>query len=437
MRTSRRRQGADVWPGFVDALSSILLVFVFMVLIFVAGQFSLTELLTGRDKALAQLNAQIGKLADTLSLEIEKGAEREEQIELLQVRLKASLAEREELQMQLAEAQRRSTLSKQALDAVVAKLTQSEETIKADKEQLELKLREIASLQEDINALRELREKLEAQVAAQTTDLGAERDRSKALEARLADEQERTRLAQKEIDQRNIRLQELTARIASVDQALVEEKRLSADGRAQVELLNTQIAALREQLSSLAKALELSQSKVAEQKVQIDDLGAKLNLELARKVKELGQYRSEFFGKLREVLGNLPDIRIVGDRFLFQSELLFDSGSAEIGPGGRRQMVQLADTLKQVAAKIPPEVDWVLQIDGHTDRRPIRTEQFPSNWELSTARALSIVRFLIDQGIPANRLAAAGFGEFNPIDAGEGEEALKRNRRIEIKLTNR
>jgi chemotaxis protein MotB len=332
MRTSRRRQGADVWPGFVDALSSILLVFVFMVLIFVAGQFSLTELLTGRDKALAQLNAQIGRLADTLSLEIEKGAEQEEQIETLQGRLKATLAEREQLLLQLAEVQRQGTLSKQELDAAVAKLMASEQTIQADKEQIELKLREIASLQEDINALRTLREQLEAQVAAQSGDLGAARDRSQALEARLADEQERTRLAQKAIDDRDIRLQELSARIASVDQALVDEKNLSAEGRAQVDLLNTQIAALREQLSSLSAALDLSQTKVAEQKVQIDELGSKLNLELARKVKELGQYRSEFFGKLREVLGNLPDIRIVGDRFLFQSELLFDSGSAEIGP---------------------------------------------------------------------------------------------------------
>ena len=202
-------------------------------------------------------------------------------------------------------------------------------------------------------------------------------------------------------------------------------------------MLNRQIAAMRQQLARLAAALEASEAKSKEQNVQIVNLGKRLNAALASRVEELARYRSEFFGRLREALGDIEGVRIEGDRFVFQSEVLFPSASADLAPQGQTQIAQLATTLKQVAARIPPEIDWVLRVDGHTDRLPIRTAQFPSNWELSAARAISVVKFLIGLGLPPHRLAATGFAQHRPIDAGNTPEALSRNRRIEFKLTGR
>jgi chemotaxis protein MotB len=171
--------------------------------------------------------------------------------------------------------------------------------------------------------------------------------------------------------------------------------------------------------------------------VEIAALGQRLNAALASRVQELARYRSEFFGRLREALGDQPDIRIVGDRFVFQSEVLFETGSAELEAEGQAQLRRVADVLKDVARRIPPDIDWILQVEGHSDRIPIATPLYPSNWELSSARAMSVVRLLIEQGIPAAKLSAAGFGEFHPIGAGNDAAALRRNRRIEIKLTQR
>jgi chemotaxis protein MotB len=197
------------------------------------------------------------------------------------------------------------------------------------------------------------------------------------------------------------------------------------------------LAALREQLAQVQKALDIANIAIESKDVEIKDLGARLNLALADKVNELTRYRSEFFGKLRAALGNRADIQIVGDRFVVPSELLFPSASDELNPTGTQQLNQLAATLKEVTAQIPPDIDWVLRIDGHTDHRPISTGRFPSNWELSSARAIAIVKFLSNAGIAPRRLAANGFGEFHPLDSGSSEEALARNRRIEIQLTNR
>ena len=202
-------------------------------------------------------------------------------------------------------------------------------------------------------------------------------------------------------------------------------------------MLNRQLAAVREQLAKLSTALDVSNAKVKDKDRKIADLGKQLNLALANKVSQLEKYRSEFFGKLREALGNRPDIRIVGDRFVVPTDILFDSASAELNPEAQAQLVKLAHTLNEVAAEIPSSMDWVLRIDGHTDRRPIHTAEFPSNWELSTARAVAIVKYLVVQGIPATRLSANGFGQFQPIDPADTPEAYAKNRRIEIKLTNR
>ncbi|HEY5732546.1 MAG TPA: peptidoglycan -binding protein, partial [Methyloceanibacter sp.] len=218
---------------------------------------------------------------------------------------------------------------------------------------------------------------------------------------------------------------------------LDQQKRITNEALAKVEILNQQLAALRLQLAELQEALDASEAKDKESQVKIADLGQRLNVALAKKVQELARYRSDFFGKLREVLGSRPDFQVVGDRFVFASDVLFDSGSADLKPEAMPQIDKLADALKQLETQIPEDIAWVMRIDGHTDIRPITNAFFASNWELSSARAISVARYLIDRGVPPNRLVAAGFGEFQPLQAGDSDEALAKNRRIELKLTER
>ncbi len=431
MLTSRRnRHTTDAWPGFVDALASVLLVFIFMLMIFVLGQYFLTDVLLGRDRALDQLRQEIAQLAERLSMSESTRSAQQQQIITLQGRLEVTLTERETLTRRLAdsEALRRA----------------AEQRVATSEQALELTLLELASLLQDIAALQTLRQQLEREVAAlvssgeqRQSELGALRDRSQVLEARLAASEERTLLAQRTVEQRQIRIADLSAQIEETAQALREEQQLSARRRDEVRELQRQMIALQEQLSAIAHALELAQETVGVQQVELEQLTQRLNLELARKVEELSRYRSEFFGRLREVLGDHPDIHIEGDRFTFQSELLFDSAAAELGRAGEEQLRKLAATVNELLGAIPQDIEWVLRIDGHTDKRPIRSARFPSNWELSTARAISIVRFLVEQGIPPERLAATGFAEFHPLDEAENAQAYSRNRRIEIKLTGR
>ncbi|MBV8840223.1 MAG: peptidoglycan -binding protein, partial [Alphaproteobacteria bacterium] len=215
------------------------------------------------------------------------------------------------------------------------------------------------------------------------------------------------------------------------------QKSATSRAMAQVELLNQQIAALRRQLSAIEGALEASEAKDKESQAKLADLGQRLNLALAQRVQELSRFRSEFFGRLRTILGNRPDIRVVGDRFVFQSEVFFDAGSAAVRPEGKAELDKLAGALAELEKQIPADLPWVLRIDGHTDVRPIASAQFPSNWELSAARAISVVQYLISKGISPQRLVAAGFGEFQPLDTAQNEDAYRRNRRIELKLTER
>jgi chemotaxis protein MotB len=339
----QRRLGIDIWPGFVDALSQLLIVIIFVVMIFTAAQFYLTSALRGTETKVTEMSRVIANLTEQLNL---------------------TKKERDDLKVSLAE---RSS----ELDASIA-----------------------------------ARDQMQADIA----DLTARVDESRST-------------ARNELENRDVEMQQK-------DAALRAQRDLTA-------LLNQQIAALREQLSRISAALDLSEQKAKDQDVQIADLGKRLNAALASKVQELASYRSEFFGRLREILGNRQDIRIVGDRFVFQSEVLFEPGSADLGPEARRELGLLGGALRDISAKIPAEIAWVLRVDGHTDRRPISTAQFPSNWELSTARATAVVKYLVEQGIPPDRLAAAGFGEFQPIYAGASDDAFRKNRRIEFKLTER
>jgi chemotaxis protein MotB len=336
---ARRERGVEYWPGFVDALSTLVLGIVFLLSTFVVMQFYLSQEVTGKDQALARLNAQIAELTQLLSME------------------------------------------------------------KTGK----------ASLEETLSTLR-----------ASLTAAEGERDRFKGLYEGLGSG-----------------AADAEGKVTALSGQLNSEKQISARALAQVELLNQQIAALRRQLAALEDALEASEKKDKEAQGRIADLGQRLNVALAQRVQELSRYRSEFFGRLRAILGNRQDIRVVGDRFVFQSEVLFDTGSAAIRPEGKVELDKLAGALSELEKQIPPEIAWVLRIDGHTDMRPISSAQFPSNWELSSARAISVVQYLISRGISPQRLVAAGFGEFQPLDTGTSEEAYRRNRRIELKLTER
>jgi chemotaxis protein MotB len=416
-----RRSSIDIWPGFVDALAQLLMVIIFILLVFTAGQFYLGVALSGRDQALRQLQQHVDELANLLAIERSANDELRSSTTELSTQLKSVLAERDQLTGKLRDA-----------DAVVS----------ADKEKIDLQLRELESLRRDLAALKSVRAELEAKVASlaqQQAQEGAAalRDRAKELEARLASEQEKTSLAQKEIEARDVRLANFGRRAEGAEQALSGEKEVSRKALARVDELNAQITTLREQLSRIATALDVSEAKAKEQQGQIVELGKRLNLALVNKVEELARYRSEFFGRLREILGDRPDIRIVGDRFIFQSEVLFAPGSAELGDNAKKELAPVITALKELSAKIPPDINWILRVDGHTDRRPISNSQFASNWELSTARAISVVRFAIEEGVPAARLAAAGFADKQPLDPRNAEDAYRRNRRIELKLTER
>jgi chemotaxis protein MotB len=312
-----------------------------------------------------------------------------------------------------------------------------------DEETLKQQMLTIASLNEDISALQQVREQLEQEVgdlaaalASRDRELGVVRDRSMRLAARLADQTETTLLAQEKIEEQDIRIQALSAVLASQKESIEKEQQLSVSARAEVALLTDQISRLRDQLEVIKTALTEAEAASEKKDARIEDLGKQLNIALARKVHELTQYRSEFFGRLKQILGDNPAIQIRGDRFVFQAELFFASGSADLGEQGKTHLAALAETLLTVAQKIPEDIDWILQIDGHSDKVPINNEFFASNWELSTARAVSVVRFLSRQGIPENRMAAAGFSKYHPIDPADTPEAYRKNRRIEIKLTN-
>ena len=393
---ARRRYGEiNTWPGFVDALATLVMVIVFVLMIFTLFQFYLKDLISGREQALARLSQQIGELADMLALERRTTAELRLTVSQLSSELQSSTTTRDRLIQELAAANARADSMNQQAARVGSDLEDAFKVISADKEKIDAQLRELDALRKNVETLTILRRELEAKLNEQSTA------------------------------------------VEKGKQALSEERKLTEDAQARADLLTRQINALQQQLAALNEILGASEKKAQEQQVQIADLGRRLNMALASRVEELARYRSEFFGRLRQALGERSDIRIVGDRFVFQAEVLFNAGSAELEPAGKAQIARVADALKEITGKIPPEINWVLQVDGHTDKRPIQTAQFPSNWELSTARAISVVKFLMSQGIPSERLSAAGFAEFAPIDSRDDEIGWRRNRRIELKLTNR
>ncbi len=372
----RSRSPVNIWPGFVDALAALLIIVIFLLMVFVLSQFYLQNTLSGREKALDSLTQQVSELAELLSLERQANADLNLSIEQLSAQLQSSLGEKDRMETTIGELTSALRESKQSVTSLIGDLEGTNQ--------------QMASLQE-----------------------------------RLIEEQQHNAEA----------LADMESRHRESKSMLAQERELTRKQRDALDLLNQQIAAMRSQLVALNEALEAAEKKDEENQVKISNLGKRLNVALAGKVQELAKYRSEFFGRLREVLGERKDIRVVGDRFVFQSEVLFDSGSDALGLEGQVQLDRLAETLLEIAVTIPEGLDWILRIDGHTDLVPISNERFRSNWELSAARAISVVKFLVKAGIPANRLAATGFGEFSPLDPQKDEIAFRRNRRIEIKLT--
>ena len=338
-RGRRMRAGVDYWPGFVDALSTMLLTFVFLITIFTIAQFFLSRDVTGKDAALTKLNRQIEQLTSILALE-------------------------------------KANAARSGVD--------------------------LASVAATLDSTRRDNDKLRG-------DLSAASNAASGAGTRAGDAE----------TQRD------------------SEKQISARALAQVDILNQQIAALRRQLAAIEDALGTSEARDREAQTRISDLGTRLNTALAQKVQELARYRSDFFGQLRDILGSRPGVRVVGDRFVFQSEVLFDSGASVLNPAGKGELDTLANAAIDLEREIPPDVAWVMRVDGHTDKRPIQSPQYRSNWDLSASRAIAVVQYLVSKGVQPAHLVAAAFGEFQPIDNGDSDDALRRNRRIELKLTER
>ena len=392
---SRNQHRTDIWPGFVAALAALLMVIIFLLMVFVIAQFFLNDALTGRDEALERLQVQVSDLADLLGLERQANEELRASTAKLSDELQASISISDGLKKQVKNLKLQAKTAEELAANLKNELALSLSNIGANEEIIESQLTQINALRNDVESLKALREELEEKVT------------------------------------------QLLSKVSNKDEQLITEKKLSQTARAQIALLNKQVTALRKQILQIANILEASEKIAKQRRVKIVNLGKRLNAALASKVQELARYRSEFFGRLRDVLGSQPGIRIVGDRFVFQSEVLFSKGSDQLENEGQKQIQQLAGTLKAITVKIPKNIDWILRVDGHTDQIPIRTTRFPSNWELSTARAISVVKFLVQRGISPTNLAATGFGEFQPIDPRDTEEAYIRNRRIELKLTQR
>jgi chemotaxis protein MotB len=480
--TARRRgdNGLSPWPGYVDALSTLLMVIIFVLLVFVLAQAFLSVVLSGRDKQLDRVNRQLAEVSDMLSLERGRTTDLQNSIAQLNQELTSTSAARDTLSQQVA------TLKDQAEQAGADR-----DTLRAERDRLSQRLSDAAlqaqsgaaridQLQKDLAAsagrtdaakqetalvatqLADARRQL-ADTSGKLTDAKAqlaemqrqmaELDKTvqvgkETIAARLSDlaklaEQNRALAAlrddlEKQAQDAAARAMTDQQRRAAVEAQLSDEKRLGDSARAQIALLNRQVDELKAQLSSVAKALDLTQTQGREKDTQIANLGQKLNAALAAKVEELQRYRSEFFGRLRQVLANRPGIQIVGDRFVFQSEVLFPVGSADLTQAGQSGITALAITIKDIATEIPPGINWILRVDGHTDRQPIKGNgQFASNWELSAARAITVVKLLIADGVPAEHLAATGFADNQPLDPGDTPEAYAKNRRIELRLTDR
>ena len=369
----RRRHVDYTWPGFVDALSSLLMVIIFVLMIFVLSQFFLSQKMNGQDEALVKLKTNLIELSELLSIERN-----------VTIELTSSLTSFENkiniIQSKLEQEKIKNDNNKQ-------KLQEKEKTIRLSK----LKISELEEI---------LNKKIEEVLNSKNTIINLENN--------------------------------LQKRKSEVE---IKTDTLKAN-KEEINKLTAASIQLRNKLSQIQTLLTAYKAKDKKDNVKTLNIGKDLNSALARRVEELQKFKSEFFGRVKELIKDHPEIRIVGDRFVFQSEVLFSIGSVEIGPKGQLEMINLASTLVEIEKSLPTDIDWILQIEGHTDNLPVKEGQtYKDNWELSTKRALSVLRFLIKQGINPNRLSASGYGSFQPIDINNNANARKKNRRIEMTIT--
>jgi len=543
LRRGGNREGLNAWPGYVDALSTLLMVLIFVLLVFVLAQGFLSVALSSRDQALDRLNRQVSELADLLALERgqgeelrgrlgrmteelraatgardsalaqlgtlrdqqeRQGTERDtlradrdrlaarladleassrgaagriasleerladalsraearggdaaasvrdltetrralaterdalatarQQLAEQQVRAGSAEGQRDRVTADLATARAELDRTRQALEAMRQQMAALDRQVTTDRATIEARLSDITRLNEQVRALTALRDEMERRAQAALDRAGSQEQARTAAEAQARTEAERRAAAEAQARAE-------AERRGTAEAATGEQTRLAESARAQVALLTQQITALRAELSRIAAVLEAEENAGRDKDAQISALGQRLNAALAARVEELQRYRSDFFGRLRDVLGDRPEVRIVGDRFVFQSEVLFPVGSADLSASGTQQLRELSRVLLDVSRRFPADLPWLLRVDGHADRSPLRgTGRYASNWELSSARAIAVAQVLISEGLPANRVGATAFGDNQPLDPGDSPEALARNRRIELRLTDR
>ncbi len=425
-RRGSSQEGLNAWPGYVDALSTLLMVIIFVLLVFVLAQAFLSVALSGRDQALDRMGKQLAEISDMLSLERGHNADLQLSIATLTHDVADAKAHSDALATQLSASSQTAAGLANERDALKAGITSLASRL-ADAE-LQAKSAEARNeaLRAQIGVVASQRDSTTEATAARASQLAEQVQALTALRDQLERQAQDAAVRATTADER--------ARAVAVE--LENEHKLGDSARAQVVLLNEQLAQLRLQMAGISKALDASEASAKDKDAEIADLGTRLNVALARKVEELQRYRSEFFGKLSTVLAGRPGISVVGDRFVFQSEVLFPIGSAALTASGVDQIKKLAATLKSLSSAIPPEVNWLLRVDGHADHQKV-TGKFPSNWELSADRAITVVKLLVAEGIPANRLAAAGFADNQPLDPANTQAAFARNRRIELRLTDR
>ena len=449
---NRGRPSDFTWPGFVDALASLLMVFVFVLMVFVIIQANLSFRISGQDSRITALQNELLELGSLLNMERETNLQLSSELSNAQLKVTSLEGDNEQLLSQLASLQ--TELSDRG-DEIIAQ--------QADISALSSQIFELEDNLESARSLADERsDEIEALILRLTASAEAFAEQSDAFNNQAIELQQSITLAKDREERISIldsKIENLNAKNTLTQDELSEKQRLlliaeqallkqaeelksannaSNEAKAEIDKLLASTTALRLEIQKLSNLLADKERQSINDKIAIADLGKKLNSALATRVQDLQKFRSEFFGQLREVLKNRSEVRVVGDRFIFQSEVLFATGQADISDAGKEQLAEIASALREIEEVIPKDIPWVLQIEGHTDNDPIADNPFfKDNWDLSTERALSVVRFLRSEGIPANRLAAAGYGEFQPIDTQNSEAAKQRNRRIELKLTQR
>ena len=449
---NRGRPSDFTWPGFVDALASLLMVFVFVLMVFVIIQANLSFRISGQDSRITALQNELLELGSLLNMERETNLQLSSELSNTQLKLTSLEGDNEQLLSQLASLQ--------------TELSDREDEIIAQQADISALSSQIFELEDNLESARSLADErsdeIEALILRLTASAEAFAEQSDAFNNQAIELQQSITLAKDREERISIldsKIENLNAKNTLTQEELIEKQRLlliaeqallkkaeelksannaSNEAKAEIDKLLASTTALRLEIQKLSNLLADKERQSINDKIAIADLGKKLNSALATRVQDLQKFRSEFFGQLREVLKNRSEVRVVGDRFIFQSEVLFATGQANISDSGKEQLAEIASALREIEEVIPKDIPWVLQIEGHTDSDPIADNPFfRDNWDLSTERALSVVRFLRSEGIPANRLAAAGYGEFQPIDTQNSEAAKQRNRRIELKLTQR